>query len=81
MKHDGDSIMLAVCLSAAGPGGLVRVESKINDAECRNIWEGNLGQCSRNLQLVFKDFFLSKTISLNLKPKLYYCPDVAKSKS
>jgi hypothetical protein len=37
VKHGGGSIMLWGCFSAAGPGRLVRMEAKMNEAKDREI--------------------------------------------
>ena len=37
MKHDGGSIMLWECFSAAGNGRLVRIEGTLNGAKYRQI--------------------------------------------
>ena len=51
VKHGGGSIMLWGCFSVAGPGGLVRIEGKINGAKYREILNENLLQSAQDLRL------------------------------
>jgi hypothetical protein len=46
VKHGGGSIMLWGCCSAAGTGRLVRIKAKMSWANCREILDKNLLQCS-----------------------------------
>ncbi|KAK3510100.1 hypothetical protein QTP70_026829 [Hemibagrus guttatus] len=51
VKHDGGSIMLWGCFSAAGTGRLVRIEGKMNAAMYRDILDENLLQSALDLIL------------------------------
>jgi len=51
VKHDGGSIMLWGCFSAARTGRLVRVEGKMNAAMYRDILDDNLLQSALDLDL------------------------------
>ena len=51
MKHDGDSIMLWGCFSLAETGRLGRIEGTIKGAKYRQIFEENLLQSAKHLQL------------------------------
>ena len=51
VKRGGGSIMLWGCFSAAGTGGLVKVEGKLNGAKYRDILYGNLVQSVQDLRL------------------------------
>ncbi|XP_052009159.1 uncharacterized protein LOC127662153 [Xyrauchen texanus] len=50
VKHGGGSIMLLGCFSAAGTGGLVRVEGKLHAAKYRDILNENLVQSAQDLR-------------------------------
>ncbi|KAG2459991.1 TCB1 transposase, partial [Polypterus senegalus] len=51
MKHDGGSIMLWGCFSAAGTGRLVRIKGKMTAAMYRDILDENLLQSALGLRL------------------------------
>ena len=51
VKHDGSSIMLWVCFSAAETGRLVRIEAKMNGAKYREILDENPFQSAQDLRL------------------------------
>ena len=51
VKHDGGSIMLWECFSAAGTWRLVRIEGKMNGAKYREIIDENLLLSVQDLRL------------------------------
>ena len=51
VKYGGGSIMLWSCFSAAGTGGLVRIEGKLNEAKYRDIRSENLVQSTQDLRV------------------------------
>uniref|UniRef100_A0A674ES87 Tc1-like transposase DDE domain-containing protein n=1 Tax=Salmo trutta TaxID=8032 RepID=A0A674ES87_SALTR len=51
VMHNGGSLMLWECFSAAGTGRLVRVEGKMNGEKYREILDENLLQSAKDLRL------------------------------